>query len=496
VYWFNSLNKLELPISIHSAKGTAEESALVDSGAMENFMDRQLVERIKLGTQRLDQPIKLRNIDRTFNTTGQITHFLDLLVTRGNKKVKERFYVTGLSGIEIILGYPWLRDFNPQINWPTNELIGPAVKLSTTTHQPLPHIRQLLMDSWGVTLHNDGEAQGAKKTIERPSEIAENPELDPKEETKHQIPKQYHEYLDIFMKPVAGQLPPHREWDLKVRLVPGAPTSISCTPYKLSRPEQEFQTQYIQENLARGFIQESNPPYSTPVFYNRKKDGGFRPLFNYRKINAITIKDVSPLPRITTILEDTIGAVLFSKFDLREGYYNVAIEEESQDILAFKTTEGLYAPTVMPFGPTNCPAVMQKFMNHVFQPLYDQYGPHFKNYMDDCGIFTHEGEMDLHRQITRDFFTILRENSLFLKPSKCLFEVTEIDFLGLRLTSVGITIAPDKLSAIADWPRVPCNLKDLRKVLGVLGYQRPFIPGFASIARPMTALLKKGADFV
>ena len=140
MYRFNSSNKLELPISIHSAKGTAEESALVDSGAMENFMDRRLVERIKLGTRQLDQPVKLRNIDGTFNTTGQITHFLDLLVTRGAKKVKQRFYVTGLSGIELILGYPWLRDFNPQIDWPTNKLIGPVVKLSTTTYQPLPHI--------------------------------------------------------------------------------------------------------------------------------------------------------------------------------------------------------------------------------------------------------------------------------------------------------------------------------------------------------------------
>jgi hypothetical protein len=294
VYWFNNSNKLELPISIHSAKGTAEESALVDSGAMENFMDRQLVERIKLGTQRLDQPIKLWNIDGTFNTTGQITHFLDLLVTRGNKKVKQRFYVMGLSGVELILGYPWLRDFNPQIDWPTNKLIGPAVKISTITHQPVPYIQQLLMDSWGVTLHtNDEVAQEAEKLVERPSGMAEDLEPDSKDEIKRQVPEQYHEYLDIFTKPVAGQLPPHREWDLKVQLIPGAPTSISCTPYKLSRPEQEFQMQYIQENLARGFIRESNSPYSTPVFYNRKKDGSFRPLFDYWKINAITIKDIT-----------------------------------------------------------------------------------------------------------------------------------------------------------------------------------------------------------
>jgi len=78
------------------------------------------------------------------------------------------------------------------------------------------------------------------------------------------------------------------------------------------------------------------------------------------------VKDVSPLPCITTILEDTVGAVLFSTFDLCEGFYNVAVKESSQDILAFKMTQRLYAPIVMPFGPTNCPTVIQKFMNHVF----------------------------------------------------------------------------------------------------------------------------------
>ena len=114
-----------------------------------------------------------------------------------------------------------------------------------------------------------------------------------------------------------------------------------------------------------------NSPYSTPIFYNKKKDRMFRPLFDYRKINAITIKDVSPLPQITIIFEDTVGAILFSKLNLHEGYYNIAVEEESQDILAFKTTDGLYAPRVMPFEPTNCPAIMQKFMNHMFRPLYN-----------------------------------------------------------------------------------------------------------------------------
>jgi hypothetical protein len=85
---------------------------------------------------------------------------------------------------------------------------------------------------------------------------------------------------------------------------------------------------------------------------------------------------------------------------------------------------------------------------------------------------------------------------LFLKPSKCTFEVPEIDFLGLHLTRNGITITLDKINTIMEWPRTPWNLKELRKVLRVLGYQGPFIPNFAALAQPLTALLKKNAEFV
>jgi hypothetical protein len=85
---------------------------------------------------------------------------------------------------------------------------------------------------------------------------------------KEQISEQYHEYLNVFTIPHAGQLPPYCEWDLKVTLISEAPASISYTPYPLSKAEKVFQEEYIKENLARGFIQHSNSPYSTLVFYN------------------------------------------------------------------------------------------------------------------------------------------------------------------------------------------------------------------------------------
>jgi len=129
------------------------------------------------------------------------------------------------------LGYPWLRDFNPQIDWATNKLLGPEVRLSTLLHARYPHLRSLLKNEGARINHEKLVVQRAE-----PIPTKTQPPLEqPKDQTaEEQVPERYHEYLDIFAKPIAGQLPPHREWDLKVRLLLNAPASISCIPYQLS----------------------------------------------------------------------------------------------------------------------------------------------------------------------------------------------------------------------------------------------------------------------
>jgi hypothetical protein len=90
------------------------------------------------------------------------------------------------------------------------------------------------------------------------------------------------------------------------------------------------------------------------------------------------------------------GVVLLSKFDLCNSYWKICNSEETEDLMAFKTTRGLYAPRVMTFGPTNAPTCMQRFMNHIFQPLRDCYPGRFENYIDNYIIATREGELELH----------------------------------------------------------------------------------------------------
>ena len=105
-------NRLDLLIEVHSFKGTAEEKALVNSGAMENFINYETVKHLQLGIKKLDKPILICNIDGTNNLAGHIMHYLELLIIWGNKKIPFHFYITNLGSDWLILGYPWLRDFN------------------------------------------------------------------------------------------------------------------------------------------------------------------------------------------------------------------------------------------------------------------------------------------------------------------------------------------------------------------------------------------------
>ena len=149
----------------------------------------------------------------------------------------------------------------------------------------------------------------------------------------------------------------------------------------------------------------------------------------------------------------------------------------------------------MSFGLCNAPGTFSRFIAHVITPLYKKYPGRFRHYMDNILIATKDGEDKLHEQICHELFELFKKESLFLKPSKCEFEKDEVDFLGVRLGHGVATVNPSKLEGITKWPRILKNVKEVRSTLGVLGFQRPFIPGFADIARPLTNLLKKETEF-
>ena len=248
--------------------------------------------------------------------------------------------------------------------------------------------------------------------------------------------------------------------------------------------------------LDKGFIQWSDSRYGHSTFTIPKKDGTFQIVQDYWPVNKYTEKDTTPLPSIQEAIEGLGDKTLFLKYDIREGYNNIQIIPEDRWKAAFKTHMGLFKPNIMLFGLQGAPGTFSRMITVDVAPMYREFPANrFKHYMDDCLIATAEGELTLHRQMNHRLLDLFKENSYFLKPSKCIFEQLEVDFLGVQLGHGEISIDPSKIAGIKDWPTTLRSIKEVHSTLGVLGFQRPFIPGFAGIAKPLTSLLKKNITF-
>jgi RNase H-like domain found in reverse transcriptase/Integrase zinc binding domain/Reverse transcriptase (RNA-dependent DNA polymerase) len=244
-----------------------------------------------------------------------------------------------------------------------------------------------------------------------------------------------------------------------------------------------------------GYIEPTNSPYSSTFFFIKKKDGSLWPVQDYCEINKWTICDIYPISQITHILEQLQGKTLFTALDIHWGYNNIQIKPENHHKAMFQTPYGLYQPNIMYFRLTNSPLTFQKMMDHLFRPLKDKYLGMLFVYMDDVLIMTTD-DLPLHWQIIHDVLDLLEVESFFLKPSKCKFEWTSINYLGIVISNGAISIDPTKQDGLTTWPEQLATIKQVCSTLGVFGYQRPFIRGFANIAKPLTELTKKDTPFI
>src|SRR6185369_4605494 len=220
-----------------------------------------------------------------------------------------------------------------------------------------------------------------------------------------------------------------------------------------------------------------------------KKDESLRLCVDYRLLNAVTIKNKYPLPRIDILFDQLFGAKVFSKIDLRSGYYQIKIRTEDISKMAFSTRYGLFEYLVMSFGLTNAPAHFMYLMNSVFMPELDKFVVVF---IDGILIFSKNEEE--HAEHLCIVLQRLRENKLYAKFTKCEFWLKKVQFLGHVISENGISVDPSKIQDVLNW-EAPTSVPEIRSFLGLAGYYRRFVPDFSKIAKPMTELLKKGVKF-
>jgi hypothetical protein len=388
------------------------------------------------------------------------------------------YVVMRLGKYDAVLGMSWLRSRKPHIDWEEGT-IDLSKGQSCTVANPETTACSLMSLEEARDELEDGDFAFLAIVSEEPDEQG-----DPDNRYKHLIG----EYKDTMPDELPKGLPPSRGADMKIRLLPLKQPPFRPT-YRLARKELEELKRQLDDMLSKGFIRPSTSPYGAPVLFVRKKEGDLRMCVDYRMLNDITIKDRYALPRIDELFDQLSGAKVFSKIDLRSGYHQIRIDEEDTDKTAFRTRYGHYEFTVMPFGLTNAPAVFMRLMNDVFRPLLDKCVVVF---LDDILVFSRNHEE--HEQHLRQVFDLLRKNKLYAKQSKCQFGASEVEFLGHTIGADGIKPMQDKIAAIRDWT-VPANVSEVRSFLGLTGYYRRFIRGYATIALPLTQLTKDDVPF-
>ena len=196
------------------------------------------------------------------------------------------------------------------------------------------------------------------------------------------------------------------------------------------------------------------------------------------------IKDAQTLPRIEDSLDSLNGAIIFTSLDLKSGYWQVELDEESIPYTAFTLRPlGFYQCLCMPFGLTNTPATFQHLMENCLGILHLNW---CIIYLDDIIVYSKTPEEHLER--LEAVFKKIGKAGLKLKPNKCEFFKSEITYLGHIVSNKGIATDPKKIRAIQLWPR-PTTVTEVQKLTGLTNYYRKFIHGYANVARPLHDLV-------
>ena len=254
--------------------------------------------------------------------------------------------------------------------------------------------------------------------------------------------------------------------------------------YNLPFSSKEVVEKEIQVMLDLEIIEPSKSPYSSPVVLVRKKDGSCRFCIDFRGLNKITVFDAEPIPNVEDLFVRLAHSRFFTKIDLAKGYWQILVLPEDRPKTAFATHQGLFQFIRMPFGLVSAPAVFARMMRMLH--LADLSA---ENFFDD--ILVHSASWSDHLHHVRNVLDRLKSYGLTARPSKILAGFQSLEFLGHVVGSGVLRPDESKTEKILQ-VSTPTTKKQVRSLLGLLSFYRRYIPGFASVAAPLTDLTKEG----
>jgi len=253
---------------------------------------------------------------------------------------------------------------------------------------------------------------------------------------------------------------------------------------------QQAIDKHLSDMLQQRVIEPAASEWASNIVLVKKKDGSLRCCVDYRQLNELTKKDAYPVPRQDDCIDSLSGSSWFTTVDLRCGYHQCSVRSEDTDKTAFVTRRGTFKFRTMPFGLCNAVATFQRLMDMVMAGLNFDI---CLIYLDD--VVVHSKTPEEHLRRLEQVLIRFQQANLKLKPSKCWLMQTQVTFLGHIISKDGVATDPEKTRLVQQWP-VPTNLKQLRGFLGLTGYYRKFVEGYAKIASPLHELMKKSRQYI
>ncbi len=267
-------------------------------------------------------------------------------------------------------------------------------------------------------------------------------------------------------------------------VIPTSGQTVRQKAYPVPYAKKASVKEELDTMMKMGVIEHSRSPYASPMVRVPKKNGELRLCGDFRKINSISEVDPYPMPSVEQITDEVAQGKYISTLDLTRGYYQVPLTTRAKEMSAFITPFGLFQYCVMPFGMVNSGATFQRLIDDVLEGCEN----FARGYIDDLVIFSNTWED--HKIHVREVLRRLTEAGLTVKPNKCTFGASTVQYLGHVVGSGGVAPNKDKVKEVLNFPR-PTTKRDIRAFLGLSGYYSKFIQNYATIAKPLTDMTRK-----
>ena len=258
-------------------------------------------------------------------------------------------------------------------------------------------------------------------------------------------------------------------------------TPIRQKPRVFPEPVSRQIEDECKKLLNLDIIEHSKSPFAAPVVPVVKKCGSLRLCVDYRLLNKVTKPDRFPVPNLREQVYSLHDKKYFTTLDLTSGFHQIPLDESSREYTAFSTQKGHYQFKRLAFGLKNCPAAFQRELQFVLH----EFKENVLIYIDD--ILITSATFEEHLNLVERVLHTLEMHGMKIKIPKCHFFQTSVEFLGHNVGRAGISKSKSYITDVTKFPR-PETVTQLRSFLGIVNFQRKFLPHCSELAKPLSEL--------